>query len=402
MTPAPVRIPVPALALISSVGAFGTHLLLPALPAIRDEFGVTSGQVQLVVSLSLLALAAGALLNGPLSDRFGRRPVALVGLGLYILGSLLAWSAEPFVGVLAGRIVQAVGGGAVITVIRAVIRDVYDRDSAASIFGYMAAFVLLVPLLVPLLGGLVVEHLGWRSNFLVAIGVGITVAVFVWRRLPETRNPLAGEAATPGGVMFSLLRRRVFLGYALNYAFSMAALQAFIAGAPLLLIGNVGLSPSEYGAWYMLTAGASLMGFALAGRLSQRAGITRMLQTGLVISVTATLLLVAVQASIGVPVPLAFILPAMGHTFANALMAPSATSGAVGERPDQAGAAAGLLGFLQFLFAAGAAQLTGILQDHTELGVALVMAGASLGAAAAYLFLVRPATAGQAGAGQAQ
>ncbi len=402
MTPAPVRIPVPALALISSVGAFGTHLLLPALPAIRDEFGVTSGQVQLVVSLSLLALAAGALLNGPLSDRFGRRPVALAGLGFYILGSLLAWAAEPFAGVLAGRVVQAVGGGAVITVIRAVIRDVYDRDTAASIFGYMAAFVLLVPLLVPLLGGLVAEHLGWRSNFLVAVAVGAAVGAFVWLRLPETRNPVAGDDARLVPVMLSLLRRRVFLGYALNYACSMAALQAFIAGAPLLLIGSVGLSPSEYGAWYMLTAAASLTGFALAGRLSRQAGIARMLQVGLAISVSATLLLLTVQATLGVPTPLAFMLPAMGHTFANALMAPSATSGAIGERPDQAGAAAGLLGFLQFLFAAAAAQLAGLLQDRTELGVALVMAVASLGAAAAYLLLVRPATAGQPDARQAQ
>lgn len=388
MKPVPPPISVPALALISSVGAFGTHLLLPALPAIRDEFAVSSAQVQLVVSLSLLALALGALINGPLSDRFGRRPVALIGLLLYVCGSLIAWLGADLSSVLLGRVVQALGGGAAITVVRAVIRDIYDRDSAASAFGYVASFVLIVPLLVPLLGGALSETFGWRSNFLAAVAVGVSVAVFVALRLPETRRVSAGRGAPPMLEMFSLLRERVFLGYALNYGFSMAALQAFVAGAPLLLVGSLGMSATAYGGWYMLTASASLCGFYLAGRLSRQMGIRRMIRVGLIASIFATTALLCIQGVLGIFSPLALMVPAMGHTFANALMAPSSTSGAISERPEVAGSAAGLLGFMQFLCSAAAVQLTGMLHDITDMAVALVMAGASMAAAASYVLLV--------------
>lgn len=388
MTRSTPSISIAGLALVSSVGAFGVHLLLPALPAIREEFAVSSGQVQLVVSLSLIALALGALVNGPLSDRFGRRPVALAGLVLYVGGSLLGWAAQELWGVLLGRVVQAVGGGAAITVVRALIRDLYERDAAASILGYMASFVLVVPLLVPLLGGLVAEHFGWRANFLVAVGVGAAVWSFVLLRLPETRGQAGRAEARVLADFAALLRSRAFLGYALVYSFSMAALQAFLAGAPLLLIGRVGLSASSYGTWYMVAALASMGGFFLAGRLSRQIGVQRMLRAGLVVSVLATVSLLCVQGLLGWISAPALMLLAMGHTFANALMGPSSTSGAISERPDQAGAAAGLLGFLQFLVSAAAAQLTGVLLDYTDLGVAIVMAGGSLVAASAYLLLV--------------
>jgi len=381
-------ISVPALALISSVGAFGTHLLLPALPAIRDEFSVSSAQVQLVVSLSLLALAVGALINGPLSDRFGRRPVALAGLAMFVAGSLIAWMGADLSSVLVGRVVQALGGGAAITAVRAVIRDIYDRDSAASAFGYVASFVLIVPLLVPLLGGALSETFGWRSNFLVAITVGVGIGAFIALRLPETRPAATHRDAPLLREMFSLLRRRAFLGYALNYSFSMAALQAFIAGAPLLLVGSLGLSATAYGGWYMLTAAASLSGFYLAGRLSRQMGIHRMIRVGMIASLFATTALLCVQGVFGIFSPLALMLPAMGHTFANALMVPSSTSGAISERPELAGSAAGVLGFMQFLCAAAAVQVMGILHDVTDMAVALVMAGASMAAAASYLLLV--------------
>lgn len=358
------------------------------MPAIRDEFAVSSAQVQLVVSLSLLALALGALINGPLSDRFGRRPIALAGLVFFVSGSLIAWSGAELSTVLVGRVVQALGGGAAITAVRAVIRDIYDRDSAASAFGYVASFVLIVPLLVPLLGGALSETFGWRSNFLVAVVVGVTIAAFIAVRLPETRRVSANTDSPLLLEMLSLLRRRKFLGYALNYSFSMAALQAFISGAPLLLVGSLGLSATAYGGWYMLTAAASLSGFYLAGRLSRQMGIGRMIRVGLIASVIATTILLCVQGVFGIFTPLALMLPAMGHTFANALMAPSSTSGAVSERPDLAGSAAGVLGFMQFGCSAAAVQLTGLLHDVTDMAVALVMAGASIAAAASYLLLV--------------
>ncbi len=379
------------LALVSSVGAFGTHLLLPALPAIREQFDVSGGQAQLVVSLSLLALAFGALINGPLSDRFGRRPVARFGLLLYVLGSLVAWQAPDLWTVLAGRIIQALGGGAAITVVRALIRDLYDRDTAASVHGYMASFVLIVPMLVPFLGGVLTDYLGWRSNFIAAAAVGVAVSVFVMLRLPETRHLGAGEDRSIGMLpsLGELMRERTFLGFALTYACSMAATQAFISGAPLVVIGTLGLSPSEYGLWYMISAAASLAGFWLAGRYSSRRGVHAMIATGLPLSLAATVAVLAIGTGFGYT-PLLFFLPAMWHTFANALIVPNATSGAISARPDIAGAAAGLLGFLQFVLSAVAAQLAGVLQDRFEYGVAMVMLGFSVAAALFYVLLVLP------------
>lgn len=380
------------LALISSVGAFGTHLLLPALPAIREDFGVTGAQAQLVVSLSLLALAAGALVNGPLSDRYGRRPVARFGLLLYVLGSLVAWLAPDLWSLLAGRVIQAVGGGAAITVVRALIRDLYDRDTAASVHGYMASVVLVVPMLVPFLGGVLTDFIGWRSNFIAAAAVGVGVSLFVMLRLPETRGHRDGHAHRIGMLpsLGVLARNRIFVGFALTYACSMGATQAFISGAPLVVIGTLGLSPSEYGLWYMISAAASLTGFWLAGRYSSRRGVHAMIATALPVSLAATVAVLSVGVASGYS-PLLFFIPAMWHTFANALIVPNATSGAISARPDIAGAAAGLLGFVQFVLSAIAAQLAGVLQDRLEYGVALVMLAFSVAAALSYLLLARPA-----------
>ena len=184
------------LAAITALAPFSLQIFLPALPAIQASFAVAPGVVQLALSLSILANAVANLAYGPLSDRFGRRPVLLVGLAAFIAGSLgcaLAPSIELLIG---ARVVQSIGGAAGMVLARAIVRDLYDRERSASIIAYLTMAMVVAPMLAPTIGAVLLDVASWRAIFVLATGIGVALSWPIIAMLAETRSP---EARRIGG-----------------------------------------------------------------------------------------------------------------------------------------------------------------------------------------------------------
>lgn len=208
----------PLLAACSALGPISTLLLIPALPAIRDEFGAPTAAVQAVISVFLLTFAIGIPLAGPLSDRYGRRPLVLGGLGLFIAGSALAAVAPTLKWLVVGRVIQGVGCAANATVARAILGDLYQDWRLARALAQLTLVMMIGTSVSPYLGGLITETSGWHAPFLWLLAFALVCTAAAWRALPETRIAHAGtrSLADVGRASLDVLRSRVFLSCAID------------------------------------------------------------------------------------------------------------------------------------------------------------------------------------------
>lgn len=352
-------------AFIGCLGVFGMHVLLPALPAIGEAFAADPAATQLLISGAMLAIGLGNLVVAPLSDRFGRRPVLLGGLALFVAGSFAGLAAPTLETLLAARLVQAFGGGASQAVVRATLADRFGAGAASAI-AYTAMAILVVPMFAPTLGGFAVQAFGWRAPFGLAAALGAVVVLYAVLRIAETHRVPAPGGARPRMLHSyrQLLASPEYVAFVLYGGFMMATVYLFIAGAPYVAIEVYGASPAEYGLWFVLPAAASFVGFMLAGRASQAKGNYWMMRAGALVSLAGALAILALVAA-GAWTPLALFVPAMLVCHANALSAPNSTSAAIMLRPDIAGAGSGLLGFLQLAISAVFAQAVAGLANGT-------------------------------------
>ena len=259
--------PLATLLLVLTVfGPISMHLYLPALPALTAELGATTSLAQLTVTACLIGLAAGQLIAGPLSDRFGRRTPALIGVTAYVVVSALC-AASPTVGLLiAARLVQGLAGGVGIVIAQAAGRDVYDGGRLIRFYGRLTVVGGLAAVVGPLLGGALTAVLDWRGLFLVLAAIGALILAWVGFGLPET---LARDARTAAGFavigrdMRLLLSDRRFVGAVVAQGFVYAALFAYLSGATYVLQGVYGLSPQAYA----LAFGLNSAGFMVFGYL---------------------------------------------------------------------------------------------------------------------------------------
>jgi DHA1 family bicyclomycin/chloramphenicol resistance-like MFS transporter len=365
------------LAGITALAPFSLQIFLPALPAIQASFAVTPGIVQLALSLSILANAVANLAYGPLSDHFGRRPVLLVGLAAFIVGSLACALAPSIELLIVARIVQSVGGAAGMVLARAIVRDLYDRERSASIIAYLTMAMVVAPMLAPTIGAVLLDVASWRAIFFVVTGVGVVLIWPIVATLGETRPP---EARRIGGSLAgagALLRSGAFLSYALQSTFGIAIFFSFIAGAPYFMMDVLGRSATEYGLWFILVSAAFMVGNLVAGRFSARIGLDRMVLTGSLLGVAGAGLGFALLLA-GFWVPLALFGPVMAVGLGNGFAVPNAQAGAVSVQPLLAGTASGIAGFSQMFVAALVSQAVGMLQNGTPYPMAAFMAGCSV------------------------
>lgn len=377
-------------AAIGALGPFGMHVLLPALPAIAADFTAGASTVQLLVSLALVAVAFGNLVVAPLSDRFGRRSVIVAGLCLFLTGSLAGLLATSMNMLIAARIVQAFGSGAAMAVALAAITDFFGVGRSANALATMATAVLVVPMFAPILGGFTVESAGWRAAFALALALGAVVFYFVLARVEETRG--ANRSAGPSLQTFISYRRllgsREYLGFVAFGSCMMGAVTVFITSAPYVAIHVLGVTPSRYGLLFVLPAFASFAGFFFTARMAHRLGRLRMMRFGAALSIAGAGALVA-GASMGITHPLALFLPGMLVCGGNALAGPNSTTGAITSAPDMAGAASGMLGFIQLLVGAAATQLVAVFANQTPFPLITAIAMLSLGAVVPLAYLSR-------------
>jgi len=374
----------------TALGPLAIQIFLPSLPAIQADLEVSAPVAQLVFSLSMAAIAVAMLGYGPLSDRFGRRPTLVVGLILYLVGSLVSTVAPSIAVLILGRTLQAVGGAGPLALTRTIIRDLYGRERAASMIAYLTMAMVVVPMMAPVIGGFLNDLISWRASFAFCAIVGVLVTVAVIARLPEThrdRIAMPGVGAMLAGFV-ELLRTPAFRGFAFQGAFCIASFFSFAAAAPYVVIVVMERTASTYGLFFMVISLAFMFGNFIAGRISERVGVERMVLIGSGLSLTATVLGLICLVTVGW-VPWALFGPTILLAVGNGLSVPNAMAGAISVDPRAAGAASGLAGFLQMLMAGIFAQLAGMWQNGTPYPMIGFMIAASTLALATVLVSFR-------------
>ncbi len=347
--------------------AISTDLYLASLPTMVQIFATTEAKVQLTLSVFLLGSALMQLAYGPISDRFGRRPVLRVAIALYVAASLACAAAPTIEALIFFRLMQAVGSCAGVTLGRAVARDLYAPVVAARVLAYMASAMAIAPIIGPMLGSWMTVHLGWQANFLFLAGFGAICLVGLYTLLDETNLHPDPHAIAPKRILSnyaSLLRDRVYVGYALAVTLAYCGIFCFISGSSFTLIDVLGLPTEYFGFCFGAAAAGYSVGALMAGRLIARFGIQPMVTTGTLISAVFGLL-GALLAWAGIATVWAVLLPFVVVMVGIGFTLPAAIAGAIGPYPRMAGAAAAMVGFLQLGIAAAVGVGVGQILDGT-------------------------------------
>ena len=373
------------LALITLSGTLAMHMFVPALPRAARDLGASPGTMQDTISFYILGLAVGQLAYGPLSDRYGRRPLLVAGLALYTVAGLAAALAPGVGTLLAARLVQALGGCAGLALGRAMVRDTAAPADAARRLALLNLMVTLGPGLAPLIGGALSEAYGWRSIFVALCALGAANIWLTLRRLPETGQRRAGVSAASLALEYGrLLRSPAFLGYAIGGGCSTTAMYAFFAVAPFVFVDELHRSPHEVGVYLaLLVAGVSL-GSILASRLVARLPIERLLAWASGGAVLAAFALLGIVAGGALSVPL-ILGPMFVFTVGVGVASPMALTKAVSVNPKVIGSAAGLYGSAQMAVGALCTTLAGLGPDPALAAASVLAAAGVIGQAAFWM-----------------
>lgn len=380
-----LRPPMWLLIMISAVGPFSLNAFIPSLPRLAETFATDYGTAQLALTLFLVGIGVGQLIYGPLSDRYGRRPVLLAGLGLGFAGSIVCLLAPTIEVLLFGRVAQALGSCAGLVLARAMVRDLYSRDQSASTLGYVTMGMAMMPMVAPGIGGLLDQSYGWRASFWAMIAFGGFAFFAARARAYETNHsPLSHiDFTTLTRGWIALMRSHAFLGYTLAISFNSIQFFGFLAAAPYLMVGVLDRPPAEYGLWFAFCAIAYACGNFIAGRWSAKVGLDRLAAYGLYAALLPCVLLVALHVTQGLT-PLGIFGPFFLIGFSNGATQPNLIAGAVSVNPVLAGSASGLLGFTQMAMGAVATVVMGHSQDGSLLPMAVLFFFCSIGAIASH------------------
>jgi len=379
------------LGLLTALGPLTIDMYLPALPTITDDFGASAAGVQLTLTGTLLGLAFGQLLIGPLSDAVGRRRPLLAGVGVHLLASVLCVVA-PNLAILGSlRVLQGLGAAAATVVAMAIVRDLFSGYAAAKLLSRLMLVVGVAPILAPTIGGQTLQFTSWRGVFVVLAGAAAAIMAAAAIVLPET---LPAERRRSGGIAGTardygrLFSDRVYVGLILLTGLAMAALIAYVSGSSYVLQDGFGLSKQQFA--YVFAAGAiGLIGATqLNVRLLRRWTPQRILAGALLAGLGFGLVLLVLAVTevgglAGILIPLWLVLAMVG------LILPNGPAVALSRHGEAAGTAAALLGAVQFGIGALAAPLVGVL-GVGAVAMAIVVVGGMLAATLVCFLVVRP------------
>lgn len=370
--------PLWGLAMLTFSGTLAMHIFVPALPDAGASLTATPAQMQMTISFYIIGLAVGQLIYGPLSDRYGRRKPLLAGLALYVLASLGALLVDDAHSLITLRLLAALGGCAGMVLGRVIVRDTTSRaQDVASRLALMNVMVVIGPGLAPLLGGILVHHLGWRSVFVFLSLLGIANMAYTIFLLPETRQP-APRKRSVMREYGSLLRSPVFLGYAFGGGLATTSIYAVVAAAPFVFMEQLGRPASEVGGYLSLVIGAMALGNLLARFLLRRLPLRHVLLGANALSIASAVFLFVVCVGFELSVPL-FIGPAIVFSIAAGLTSPAATTQVISVQPELSGAASGLYGFGQMMIGAVCTVVTGLGADHALLAALTLLISSVVG-----------------------
>ena len=377
------------LVVMTGVAPISLYILVPALPVLAKTFDSPIPLAQMTVSLYMVGIACSQRVMGPLSDKFGRRPVLLAGISLMVAASAACVLAESLPQLIAARFFQALGGATGMVVSRAIIRDLYARDQIGAKISLVIAVMMIAQMLSPLTGGLLEIAFGWRAIFYAITAASLLTVIGIALLLPETRRLRAAGNGFRGDVG-SLFTSRAFIGYMLCQVLASQIIFAFAGGGPYIVVTQMGRNSAEYGAWFATTGFAFLIGNVFCVRFGPRHSLERLIWFGLALQLTGSLLNLVWSITGINQMPLWLFGTQMIVMVANAFVMSNSAAGAISVRPDAAGTASGAMGFLQQGIGALVSQLGAWLGGHfaTTLPLTAFVFVLSLACAASTIFLV--------------
>jgi DHA1 family bicyclomycin/chloramphenicol resistance-like MFS transporter len=383
------RIMLLLLVAMTGVAPVSLYMLVPALPELATSFGRDISIAQMTVSLYMVGIACSQIVMGPLSDRFGRRPVLLAGLALMVMASAACVFAETLPQLIAARFLQALGGATGMVVSRAIIRDLYSRERIGAMISLVIAVMMIAQMLSPLTGGLLAGAFGWRSIFYVITAAAIVIAAAIGFALPETRRDRAAGSGFRGDVG-SLFASRAFVGYLSCQVLASQIIFTFAGGGPYVVVMQMGRSGAEYGAWFATSGFAYLIGNLCCVRFAPRHRLETLIWFGLGLQFVGSLLNLIWGIAGFNAAPSWLFGTQMLVMFANAFVMSNSAAGAISVRPEAAGTASGAMGFLQMGVGALLSQFGAYLGGHfattVPLNIAILIL--SMACASTMFFLV--------------
>ena len=353
-----------------------TDLYLPSLPHLVKDLAVTPAAVQQTLSWFVAGFGGAQLISGPLSDRYGRRPVLLAGLAVYALASLACVLAPTLSLLVGARFLQALGCCTAVVVVRTIIRDSYDPTEGARVIAKASSLLSIAPLLGPIAGGYLQVAFGWRAAFVVLFVYGIILLIAASYHLKETNRAPNPEATQPGRLMniyLSIMRTPAFWAYALPGALSYASIFIFISGSSFVLIQVLRVSTEFYGVLFAIGVLGYLGGTLICRRRLATHGIAATLTLGTSVGLAGGLVFLALTLS-GLQHWSIVVFAQFSIMCAHGFNFPCAQAGSVGPFPHQAGAAAGLFGALSMALALAVGIWVAHSYDATVLPLALTTA----------------------------
>ncbi|WP_404487885.1 multidrug effflux MFS transporter [Pseudomonas sp. HT11] len=340
---------------------------LPALPAMADDFHASDSQLQLTLTLYALGSAISLLVSGPLTDRFGRRPVLLSGLLVYAVATVACALADSIGVLIVARLFQALGGCCTTVIGRVIVRDYFDRHEQARLLGLISMAMAISPMAAPVLGSVMLPFIHWRGLFIVLAVIGVTLCLVVLRRLPETRPPEVA-AAPPSNLLRlygQLLRDRYFLRYSLAIGCVYSTYFPFISESSALLQRGFHLSASAYALVFAATISGYMLGANLFRRLVLRVEADQLISAAIALNVLGCMMLAGAtvalpQAWLAIVLPMVVIMVSVGMVIPACQLSVLQPYGAI------AGTASGLFFFIQMFLTAVSSWATGMLSDGTS------------------------------------
>ena len=362
------------LTLLIAIPVLATDGVFVAVPAIRESFSTDPGSIQIAMTSYILSYAIVQLVYGPLSDRFGRRKVLLVSLVLFTLGSALCAAANSLGWLISARALQGIGAGSGPTLARAILRDRHGAKESIRLLSYIMAAFGVIAVIVPMVGGVLVENIGWPAVFILGSLYGAVCIALVWFGLEETRP---AESAVKRGISRNfqsyavLLKSRNFMLLAGANSAIYGAMFAWIAGAMFVLIEGLSQAADAAGTYYAVSIIGFVLGSALAGRLQLDLTPLQVIAGGIIICLVAS---IAGWSISDVRTPLAVIVPGFVVMIGIGFVVAPATALGIGPYPEMAGAASALIGFIQMAVSSLTVLAVGYIFDGTAGPMMILMA----------------------------
>lgn len=370
------------LAVLAGFGALSVDGFLPLLPSLARTFGLSPGQAQTALGGFMLGMAIGQLGYGPLSDRFGRRRPLLAGIALYAAASLMAALADDFPALVGWRFVQGLGGASALVIVRAIIRDLHDRDAAARQLSHMTGLMGVMPIAAPLVSAQLLAHGGWATVPLAMAGFGLAMGAVAWWRLPETCPPERRSREPPwriAGLYLDVVRHRICMAYIATNIVLTTAVMVFVCASPFVMIEGRGVPTELFGLIILVEVGGMIAGAALNGRLVIRLGSEALIRRAGPVLAAAGLALVAVSASDAGGLA-GFLAALFLFKVVLSLVSINAIAGALSALPERAGTVSALIGAGQSAAGALAGRYATAVIGADTLTMAILMTAFALAA----------------------